>query len=154
MNNIIDINVNNKVVKIIKNITVKELMELHSDLFGDDTIALKINNEYAFYDQKINRSANIEPIIINSMTGYKLCQAGLKFVLEVAIKNIYGADAEVHYRHSIGDGIYTTTSNCDVKAEDIPKIKAEMDSIISKDEEIKRITVNAKEAVSYYKSKN
>ena len=40
-------------------------------------------------------------------------QAGLKFVLEVALKENFDKGIEVNYNHSIGNGIHTTISNID-----------------------------------------
>lgn len=154
MNQNIEITLNNsKKITVPYKTTIMEIVLNNDDVCNDKIIGAKINNEIVDFKHEIIKPVNIELFDINSIDGYKMNQAGLKFVLEVALKNNYN-NAEVTFDHSIGNGIHATILNCDFKESDINKLKQEMQAIIERDEIIQKLNIESKEAVNYYKKKN
>ena len=78
-------------------------------------------------------------------------QSGLKFVLEVALKENFSKGIEVGFDHSMGNGIHTTIFNVDkFDEEDVKKLRSCMDKIIEQDLVIKKLNVESKELVKFF----
>ena len=153
MNQDIEILLNNsKKITVPYKTTIMEIVLNNDDVCQDKIVGAKINNEIVDFKYEIKKPVNIELFDINDIDGYKMNQAGLKFVLEVALKNNF-IGAEVTFDHSIGNGIHTTILNYDFKQSDIKKLKQEMDLIISNDLLIKKLNIETKEAVDFYNKK-
>ena len=58
----------------------------------DKVIGAKINNEIVDFDSVIKKDVNIDLIDVNDVDGFKMNQAGLRFVLEVALKNTFSPE--------------------------------------------------------------
>ena len=147
----IEITLNNsKKITVPCDTTIMEIVLNNSDVCQEKVIGAKIENQIVDFKRQIKKNVNIELFGINDVDGYKMNQAGLKFVLEVALKNNYEG-AEVEFNHSIGNGIHTTIKNVKFTKEDVEKLKKEMDIIIEKDMIIQKLIVESKEAVEYYR---
>ncbi|MBR1416680.1 MAG: hypothetical protein IJ572_02560 [Bacilli bacterium] len=155
MNDYIEVTLNNKkTINILRNTTIRQIALNNLDVCSDKIIGAKINNEIVDFNREVISSTNIDFFDINDLDGYKMNQAGLKFVLEVALKENYPEGIEVNYNHSIGNGIHITIDNYEFKENDVINLKKYMDEIIANDEEIKRLHVESKEAVNYYRKFN
>ena len=149
----IEITLNNsKKITVPYDTTIMEIVLNNSDVCQEKVIGAKIENQIVDFKRQVKKNVNIELFGINDVDGYKMNQAGLKFVLEVALKNNYEG-AEVEFNHSIGNGIHTTIKNVKFTKEDVEKLKKEMDIIIEKDMIIQKLIVESKEAVEYYNKK-
>ncbi|NLL01584.1 MAG: nucleoside kinase [Mollicutes bacterium] len=79
----------------------------------------------------------------------KVYQAGLKFVLAVAVKNVF--NCEVSFPHSLDKGLYTQIlSNRQLSQFDIDNLKREMDRIIHEDIKITKKVVAKNDAYNFY----
>ena len=79
----------------------------------------------------------------------KVYQAGLKFVLYVAVKNILKCD--VNYAHSLDKGLYVKImTERTITEADIDQVRIEMEKLISANHLINKLTVPKKEAYDYY----
>ena len=156
MNDTINVTLNNKKTITVKNnTTIKEIILNNSDVCDNKIIGAKIHNEIVDFNYVLNHDCNIKLIDIEDVDGYKMNQAGLKFVLEVALKENFSKGIEVNYNHSIGNGIHTTICNVEhFTKEDVNKLKKYMDQIIESDLKISKYNILAKEAVNYYTKHN
>ena len=145
---------NKKSVSVPYNSTIMSLVLNNADVCEDKIIGAKINNEIVDFSRTINKDTNVDFFDINTIDGYKMNQAGLKFVLEVALKDYFSKGAEVYFDHSIGNGIHATIKNYPFTENDCKLLKKYMDDIIKNDEEIRKINVDAKEAASFYSKMN
>ena len=149
----IEVTINdNKKVIVPYNTTIKEIVFKNSDACQGKIIGAKINNQIVDFNRELKKDVNINLFDINDIDGYKMNQAGLKFVLEAALKNNYNG-AEVTFDHSIGNGIHTTIENVKFTKEDVNKLQKEMEIIIEKDEKIEKLIIETKEADKFYKQK-
>ncbi len=140
-----------KTITVNKNTTIREIVLNNSDVCEYKVVGAKIHNEIVDFNYVLNEDCNIKLIDLNDIDGYKITQAGLKFVLEVALKERFGLNIEVNYNHSIGNGVHTTITNIDHFGENEIKIlKKDMDRIIEDDYKIIKYNILAKEAVNYY----
>ena len=101
---------NNKKIIVPYRTTIKQIVLNNPDVCQDKVVGAKINNHIVDFNYEIKKSVDIDLFDINDIDGYKMNQAGLKFVLEVALKNNY-LGAEVTFDHSIGNGIHSTIKN-------------------------------------------
>lgn len=149
----IEVTLNNiKKITVPLNTTIMQIVLNNSDICQNKIVGAKIDNQIVDFKREIKKSVNIELFDINDIDGYKMNQAGLKFVLEVALKNNY-LGSEVSYDHSIGNGIHTTIKNVLFTKNDVEKLKKEMDLLIEQDLVIQKIIIENKEAINFYKSK-
>lgn len=83
----------------------------------------------------------------------KVYQAGLKFVLYVAVKKVL--DAEVSFSHSLDKGLYTEIlSKRKLTETDINNLRLEIDKIISQDLKITRKVIAKNDAYNFYLKNN
>lgn len=79
--------------------------------------------------------------------------AGLKFLLYVAVKDLY--NGEVYYHHSLDKGIYTTIkSDKPIDKTELMKIKQYMQELVAKKIPISKKIVSKSDAYNYYKSRD
>ena len=143
---------NSKKIIIPYNTTIMQIVLNNQDVCYDKIVGAKIDNHIVDFNYEIKKSVDINLFGINDIDGYKMNQAGLKFVLEVALKNNYSG-AEVTFDHSIGNGIHVTIQNVSFAKEDVIKLEKEMDILIENDLVIKKLNIETKEAINFYNKK-
>lgn len=132
-------------------ITVYEVAEYYQSQMPHVILGAKIGNEIVAMTTKLTKSCSIEFIDCLDPYGYRMYQAALKFIFEVAVKETFGC-VEVEFLHSVPKGIMTQiVGNFTMQKEDINKIKAAMSKMINDNEKIERYNVNKKEAMYYFK---
>src|SRR5574344_406348 len=150
MNDILEVVLNdNKKISVTKGTTVREIV-LNNEILENPIIGVKINNEIVSFDTKINNDCSLYLFDVNDIIGYKMYQAGLKLIMEVALKNNFPG-LDVMFDHSIGHGIHTTIINKkDFNKNDVETLKNKMQDIINNDLKIVKLNVNSTEAINYY----
>lgn len=149
---LINIVINNKkTIRVNKNTTIKEIILNNADVCEYKIIGAKIQNEIVDFNMPLNKDTNITLFDIEDLDGYKMTQGGLKFVLEVALKENFGDGVEVNYNHSIGNGIHTTIKNIDhFSKSDVAKLKKCMDKLIEEDIKIEKLNILSKEVSNFF----
>lgn len=113
-------------------------------------IGARLNNEIVSMDYKLTKDAQIDFLDFTDPYGYRMYQGGLKFIYEVAIKELYD-QAEVRFWHSVPKGIMTEiVSEKNLIKDDLTKIKQKMEEIISANLKIEKLNVLSKDAIKYY----
>lgn len=120
----------------------------------NEILGVKVNNEIMPLNTKVVSDTIVEFIDFNDLAGYKMYQAGLKFIFEVALKE-YDKSLNVTYEHSVPKGILAQiTGDKELSKEDLGIIKGKMAKIISEDHKFEKFNVLKKEAYNYYVSIN
>lgn len=154
MQGTISINLNGKDLKIPKDLSLVDLM-LNYNEKDFPVIGIKINNEIAQFDEEIKEDSKIEFLYVYDQDGNKIYKSALKYVLIVAIKELYNNKNEIYFEHSIDKGIcFTITNNSVLGEEDIIKIKNIMQRIINSNERFIRLNVSKADAIEYYLQNN
>ncbi len=123
--------------------------------FNNKIIGVKVNNEIVAMDKLANNNDKIEFFDASDINGYKMNQSGLKFVLEVALKETFGANFEVIYDHSIARGLHMTiNSPYPFSKDDTDKLKQAMQKLIDENTKIEHLNVSKKELMMYYEKTN
>lgn len=135
-------------------VSVSELSKYHASNQENKIIGAKVNNVYKRLDEKVMSSSSIKFIDYTDTDGCAAYKAGLKFVLFVAIKELYGNTSDVIFLNSLDKGMYVEiVGNIDLNVS-INDIKNKMQEIVDKDFPIIKQIVRNKDAINYYKSVN
>lgn len=142
---------NNKHKTYKKGINYYEISKDYKKDTNMSVIGARVNNEIVSLNSIANDNDEIEFFDSSDINGYKMNQSGLKFVLEVALKETFGRDYEVMFDHSIARGLHMTII-CDNSfgVEETNKLKKSMQKIIDEDIRILSLNVSKKEAINYY----
>ena len=116
-------------------------------------VGIKIDNELMSLSTRAYKGGTVTFLDSNDLTGYKMYQAGLKMVLDLALQRKY-PKALIKYDHSIDRGIHISSLNFEITDEVITTLKEEMDKIINDNLSINRIVVDKKSAFTYFEKKD
>jgi len=152
----ITITFNDKTTKVFpKGTTYLEVSKTYQSKMNNKIIGVKVNNEIMSMTSQINENETLCFFDVNDLTGYKMYQAGIKFVFEVALKEIRGKNSEVTFNHSVAKGMIADIKNgLPFSKDDVVKLKAKMSEIIAEDLIFEKLNVTKKDAIYYYQKIN
>ncbi len=134
--------------------TVYQVAEYYQSKMDHDIIGAKINNEMVTMNTKLTKDCRISFIDVTDPYGYRMYQAALKFIFEVAVKLSF-PNVEVNFLHSVPKGIMAEIKgNKSIIKDDLNVIKENMNTIINNDEKITKYNVVRKDAITYFESHN
>lgn len=140
--------------KFPTNTTIYEIAEYYQKENKNEILGARINNEIVTMNTKIDKDCSIDFIDINDPYGYRMYQATLKFIFEVATKEVFSG-AEVYFLHSVPKGIMAEVKgNANIIKDDLVKIKEEMAKIIASNEPIVKFNVLKRDAIKYFEKQN
>lgn len=132
-------------------ISYLELSKYYKNKIENPIIGVKVNNRVLNLTDKIHNDTVVKFFDFNDLNGYKMYQAGLKFVMLIAAKELWGNDSDVRFLNSLDKGIYTEIiSNTLITEEEVLKLKLKMQEIINLDLVFEKNAFNKKEVISYY----
>ena len=122
-----------------------------SKTFGiNHAMVALVNYELVSLSDKINSDVEVDFLDISHVTGYKIYQAGLKYMFLVAVKEVY-PESEVYYLHSVPKGILCEVKiNHSLTSEDLTKIKGKMAELVSSHEPFVPYHLKPIDAYNYY----
>ena len=113
-------------------------------------LGVKVDNEINALDSKAMHDASIEFFDVKDLAGYKMYQSALKFIFEVAVKELF-PESEIHFLHSVPKGILSEVLIPEnFTNEEVKKIKGKMAEIISAKEEFQKYNLFKKDAYNYF----
>lgn len=131
--------------------TLYEISQVFQSNMKHNIIGGKVDNEVVPFSTKLTKDVTVSFLDVLNPYGYRMYQAALKFIFEVALKETF-SNVEVHFLHSVPKGIMCEISGKKVEKEDINRIKEAMSAIINSDEKIVKYNVNRKDAIHYFLS--
>ncbi len=142
---------NNEKIEVSNNMTYYDLLE--DKLLANNYLGIKIDNEIMPLSSKAYKGGVVTFLNREDVSGYKMYQAGLKMVLDLAIQRKY-PKVLIVYDHSIDRGIHIRVSNINVNKDVILELKEEMDKIIKDNLVFNRVVVDKKSAFNYFEKKD
>lgn len=137
-------------IEVTNSIRVEELV---SSLGAENVIACTINGELCDLNANITSEVEVFFLTLKERTGVKIYTAGLKFLLVVAVKELYGDKASVEIKHSLDKGMFCKVNiGVELKENDIKNIKSRMMDIVEEEAPIKKITASTDSAIKYFES--
>ncbi len=145
---------NDKKQYISKDMTLRDFIKENNDQ-DYPVIGVKMDGEIVSFDDKLKKDAKIEFLYANDLDGNKIYKSGIKYILIVAVHELFGKKSEIYFEHSIDKGIcFTLKLDNILDDNDVKKLKAKMKKLISLDLPFKKINVTKKDAINYYLSIN
>ncbi len=147
MNNV-EIQIKNQdKIKVPQGTLYAQLIDEQKDL---NIIGVRVNDDLVFPNQKIKNNDTVEFIYRNSTTGEKIYQAGVRFIIEVALK-ISHPQYEITYNHSISNGIHAEIIGPKpFYKDDYDKLLETAKKLVEDNEPIIKVNVEKEEAINYY----
>ena len=144
----------------IKNDKTKEypvgisLYEICEDLqINNRIVGAKINNQLNPLTTRLIKDTEVEFIDSTDLAGYKMYQSAIKFIFEVALKELY-PNLDVIYEHSVPRGILAEiVGDQSITDKDLIKIKGIMYKIIDDDLLFETYNISKKDAIKYYEER-
>ncbi len=128
--------------------------EISKDFTMENIMGYKVNNEIYSLDTKALKDEKIEFINTNDIIGNKIYKAGLKFLFEVALVEIF-PELEISYEHSVPRGMLgVVKGNKILTQDDLSRIKEKMAQIVDENAIIYKYNITSKEAIHFYKKNN
>jgi len=146
----IEITINNKKYKCCKDVTLQEIYMDQQSNFRYPIILAKVNNRLRELSTKITEDSKVEFLDLTSHEGNRTHINGLIFIMQYAIRKLYGKSANIVVQHSLDKGIYIQSS-FKLTEEKLKLIKETMKDIIKKDMPITKVTIDRIEAINYFK---
>lgn len=148
MNELLNIKINGKKIKIIKGTTLKELSSNFLEQCKVPIILAKVNGRYRELSQQINKDCEIEFVSIDDKEGNRAYVNGLLYLITYAGKKVF-KNCNFYVQHSIDKGIYIKTSKS-ITLDDINSLKKQMKEIIKINLPIEKINANRIDAIKYF----
>lgn len=147
----IKVNINGQVYNYSKDITITEIYKEHQSKYKYPIILAKVNGRLKELSSQLTDDSTIEFVDLTAKEGNRVHVNGLIFVLQYAVKKIYGPGANILVQHSLDKGVYIQTT-FKLTEEKLENIKLVMKEIIKKDIPITKVTIDRIEAKKYFKS--
>ncbi len=130
-------------------VTIKDIIHDYKKVTGKSVMGAKIDNIIVDFDTILTEDTRIDFFDYTTHEGNKIYQAGLKFVMIMAVKELW--NKAVSFKFSIDKGIYAEIDHR-LTDKDIDDLKLKMSEIISDDYEIKKCVTKKTDAIKYYES--
>lgn len=149
----IKVTINGKEETISAGTTLLQLSKEYQKDYRFPIILASVNNVYRELSYVINESCGIVFYDLNSKIGNRAHIAGLTFLLVVAVKEIFGIQANIKVMHSLDKGIYIKTS-FPLTETILKSLARKMLKLIEMDLAITKVSVERISAIHYFESIN
>ena len=149
----IEVEIKGKKYQMTRGMTLEEIAKEFQKEYKYPILLAKVNNRLKELSKKLEKPSKIEFIDLTTRDGNRTHISGLTYVLLYAIKKLFGEEADIIVQHSLDKGIYIETT-FRLTENRVKNIKETMNKIIAADIPIIKSTVDRKEAIKYFESKN
>lgn len=151
MENIILTLDNGKKKEFVKDIKLKEVINLLKEEYPNDIISAKYNSSIINYEDTINKSGTLSLYDINTKQGNKIYERGLLYLFEVSALEVLGKDIKIIVKYSLDKGIFCKIDK-NINTTDITNIKKIMKDKVKASLPFTKIETTRNEAIEYFKS--
>ena len=141
----------NETYEFNEGITFQEISENFKEKFDYDIIGVKVDNDFADLSDTLKKSCKIEFYDRSSHYGNMVYLRSAKFMLILAVRNIFGKTARVIFEHAQDGGIYCSINNNSINSKIIDKIEKEMNHIVEQNYNFMKLNVSRMDAIKYFK---
>ena len=149
----VKVTINGKEETVPVGITLLQLSKEYQKDYRFPIILASVNNVYRELSYVVNDPCGITFYDLNSKIGNRAHIAGLTFLLIVAVKEIFGLDANIKVMHSLDKGIYIKTS-FPLTETILKSIARKMLKLVEMDLSITKVSVERISAIHYFESIN
>lgn len=141
----------NETYEFDEGITFQEISEKFKEKFDYDIIGVKVDNDFADLSDTLKKSCKIEFYDRSSHYGNMVYLRSAKFMLILAVRNVFGKTARVIFEHAQDGGIYCSINNNSINSKIIDKIEKEMNHIVEQNYNYMKLNVSRMDAIKYFK---
>ena len=149
----VKVTINGKEETVPSGITLLQLSKEYQKDSRFPIILASVNNVYRELSYVVNDPCGITFYDLNSKIGNRAHISGLTFLLIVAVKEIFGLDANIIVMHSLDKGIYIKTS-FPLTETILKSIARKMLKLVDMDLSITKVSVERISAIHYFESIN
>ena len=149
----VKVTINGKEETVPSGITLLQLSKEYQKDYRFPIILASVNNVYRELSYVVNDPCGITFYDLNSKIGNRAHISGLTFLLIVAVKEIFGLDANIIVMHSLDKGIYIKTS-FPLTETILKSIARKMLKLVDMDLSITKVSVERISAIHYFESIN
>ncbi len=153
MPEVINVVLGENTYQIERGATINDLLKRINYSSSFKPLLAKVDNVVHELDYNIMKPCKIEVLDLRDSDGNKAMVSALVFILIASIKDLYGKEKDIIVSHSLDKGLFIET-NFSIDEEKIIEIKNKMISNINVGKDIKKVTVNRMDAITYYKTIN
>ena len=149
----VKVTINGKEEIVPRGTTLLQLSKEYQKDYRFPIILASVNNVYRELSYVVNDPCGITFYDLNSKIGNRAHIAGLTFLLVVAVKEIFGLDANIKVMHSLDKGIYIKTT-FPLTETILKSIARKMLKLVEMDLSITKVSVDRISAIHYFESIN
>ncbi|MDO5564791.1 MAG: nucleoside kinase [Eubacteriales bacterium] len=149
---IISININDEIIKKEYNnpISYYEILKEYDKNNDQDILLCNVNGKNKELHKICYSDCEVSPIYYDNEIGWHTYRRSAIFILILALKKVYGKEANINLGFSIGGGLYVDVLNCNLEKNDIINIKNEFKSIVDSKIPIYKNKLATDEAITLF----
>lgn len=130
-----------------------EIAEKFEHYFEYPILAVKVDNTIMDLQDKLTKKCTVDFLDRSSLAGNHIYRKSLQFMLVLAVKRLFGSNAEVLIEHSVSKGVYCELVDIEVTKQVLLDIENEMKKIVAEDLIFTKISASRIDSIKYFKNK-
>ena len=143
-----------KPIEFEEGTTYKEISECFKDRFKYDILVARVDNTLTDLSEAVKNDCNVDFFDRTSSIGNAVYRRSVRYILVLAVKNLFGDTADVIIGNNIDNGTYFFVQNIQMNETVVAKIYEEMKRIVNEDRIFTKLSVYRMDAINYFKKKN
>lgn len=137
---------------------IAEIADTYQDQYEDDIILGFFNGKLKELNKEIDDCGELRLLTTKNRDGRRTYRRSVILLMQKAVEEIYGPDADVHVLHSLGQGYYCELylkgeGQIILKKEELATLSAKMKAISDANLPITKRSVRTEDAEEYFKQK-
>ena len=145
------VSVKDKIYEFEEGISFYEISESFKNDFAYDIVGVKVDNDFMDLSDTLKKPCKVDFFDRSSHYGNTIYLRSAKFILVLAVRNLFGSDVKVIFEYAQDGGIYCVVNNMDVNKKVITQIENEMRNIASNDYKYIKLIVSRLDGIKYLK---
>ena len=143
-----------KPIEFEEGTTYKEISECFKDRFKYDILVARVDNALTDLSEPIKSDCIIDFFDRTSSIGNAVYRRSVRYILVLAVKNLFGDKADVIIGNNIDNSTYFFVRYIEMNETVVAKIYEEMKRIVNEDRIFTKLSVYRMDAINYFKKKN
>ena len=142
-----------KSIEFEEGTTYKEISEQFKDRFKYDILVARVDNTLTDLSETIKKDCKIDFFDRSSSIGNAVYKRSVRYILVLAVKNLFGEQADVIIGNNIDNGTYFFVQNVEMNEYVVEAIYEEMKKIVKQNHIFSKLSVFRMDAIKYFKKK-
>ena len=143
------VSVKDKIYEFEEGVSFYEISESFKNDFAYDIVGVKVDNDFMDLSETLKKPCKVEFFDRSSHYGNTIYLRSAKFILLLAVRNLYGRDVKVVFEHAQDGGIYCVINNLDVNKKVVNQIENEMKNITLSNFNYIKLIVSRLDGIKY-----